>query len=129
MKRATWLLPLLTIASCGGVSPKPSISWLVGEWVMLDGVLQFPIACGAHGTITYAADGKSYLWGESGSWRLEGIVLTETTTFADPMHSDTKPEDIGRNYISYLEWASRDRFLKKFQDGEVREFRRCPDRK
>jgi len=128
LRRATCLLPLLTLAHCGGIGPQSSKSSLVGEWVMLDGALQYPTACGAHGTITYSTDGKSYLWGETGTWRLEGNVLTEETTFADPMHSDTKSDDVGRPYVSSIQWIRRDRFLKKFHDGEIREFRRCPYR-
>ena len=93
---------------------------------MLDGYLTYPDVCGTHGPITYERDGKSHIWGEKAIWHLEGNVLTETKTFSDPMHTNSDPEDIGRQYVSTSQWVDHDRFLKRFADGDVREFRRCP---
>jgi hypothetical protein len=115
---------MILLAACGGkTSPA-----LTGEWVMMDGSMEFPQACGSHGPITYTPDGKYSIWGEAGTWRLDGEALTETMTGFDPMHMDRMDEDIGKPVASTLRWLDPDRFSKRFADGSVREFRRCPGR-
>ena len=111
------------IAACGGGKSHS----LAGEWVMTGDVLEFPLACGSHGPITYEPDGKFYLWGQSGTWSLDGKVLTETLTDFDPLHVEVEPESIGKPMISTLQWADQNSFVKHYSDGEVRAFRRCPN--
>lgn len=93
---------------------------------MMAGGLDYPLVCGSHGPITYHADGTYVVWGEVGTWQLEGDVLTETKTYADPMHVDVSSKDIGRPNSSSLQWADQNAFLKRYDDGSVRAFRRCP---
>jgi hypothetical protein len=119
-------LLLVAIAGCGGSGLRPERSWLAGEWVMMDGVVQHPLVCGSHGPITYKADGTYLLWGEVGTWRLDGNALTEAMTGFDPIHIDRSPADVGKPVVSKLEWTGRDRFLKRFASGNIREFLRCP---
>ena len=123
--RAT--IAILMLVSLSGVQ-RASSHQLTGEWVMMDGVLQFPLACGSHGPITYSADGRYSLWGEAGTWRLDGEKLTETMTGFEPMHVDRSPEEIGKPDVSTLRWLAPDRFTKRFGNGSVAEFRRCPAR-
>lgn len=94
---------------------------------MMAGGLDYPLVCGSHGPITYYADGTYVVWGQVGTWRLEDSILTETTTHADPMHVDVPPEEIGKPVSSTLRWADQNAFLKRYTDGQVRAFRRCPD--
>lgn len=95
---------------------------------MMDGILEYPLACGAHGPTTYRSDGTYSMWGEVGTWRLDGNVLTETMTGFDELHVDRLPADVGKPYVSRLQWNNRDRFLKRFADGSFAEFRHCPAR-
>lgn len=122
MRVAVATLTLLILAGCGGASSHR----LAGEWVMMDGVLQHPLACGAHGPITYRADGTYSQWGESGTWRSDGEKLTEIMTDFDPLHTGQSTTDFGKPFVSTLTWTSHDRFLKKYADGSTREFLRCP---
>ena len=122
-------LILLTLAVCNGSSREPGSLSLPGEWVMMGDDIEFPLACGSHGPITYTADGKYVLWGETGTWRLEGRSLTEAMTGFDPLHVDRSAEDIGKPEVSTLTWIDPDRFSKRFADGSTREFVRCPPRK
>ena len=124
MRVATGALLLALLAGCQAASTHS----LVGEWVMMDGVLQYPRACGAHGPITYAADGRYFIWGETGTWHLRDGVLTETMTGFDPMHVDRSNEEIGKPDVSTIKWVAPDRFTKHFADGAIAEFRRCPAR-
>jgi len=96
---------------------------------MIGGGLEYPIACGSHGPIIFESDGKYFIWGESGIWRLEGDVLTVTMTGFDPLHVDFSPEDIGKTYESTIRWVDQDTFLKRTTDGSTWAFRRCPERK
>jgi hypothetical protein len=118
---------LISLVGCTGNDMQPSRSWLAGGWVLMDGALEYPLACGSHGPITYAANGKYHTWGEAGIWRLDGEVLTETMTGFEQLHIDRQSADVGKPYVSKLHWISRDRFLKRFADGTTSEFRRCPE--
>jgi hypothetical protein len=51
---------------------------------MMDGLLKFPIACRAHGPVTYRAHGTYGVWGEAGTWRLNDGQLTEVFTGFEP---------------------------------------------
>ena len=128
MKHIIETLILISLGGCATSIPQPNRDWLPGEWVMMDGVLQYPLACGAHGPITYEADGTYFLWGEAGAWRLDSNVLTETMTGFEPLHIDRSDADIGKPYVSTLRWIDRNRFSKRFADGTTSEFRRCPER-
>ena len=127
MTRFFGTLLLIALASCTVNSPQPDRSWLAGEWVMMDGVVRFPLTCGSTARLRYDVDGSYSLWGEAGTWRLNGSVLTETMSGFEPLHVDRSVADVGRPYVSTLRWIDRDRFLKRFVDGSVREFRRCPE--
>jgi len=93
----------------------------------MDGYSEFPQVCGTHGTIQYHPDGSYTMWGESGTWRLEGDLLTEALTAFDPLHVDRTADEIGEKYVSTVQWVDQHTFLKRFADGEVRAFRRCPE--
>ena len=130
MRPAAWLALFVSLAGCDalGIQPAEQIE-LAGEWDWMDGHSEFPKVCGSHATIQYLPNGIYTLWGEAGTWRLERTVLTETMTDFDPLHVDRSPEDIGKKYISTLEWVDRNTFLKRMANGEVLAFRRCPDQK
>lgn len=99
---------------------------LVGEWDWIDGFSEFPNACGTDVTIQYHRNGEWFFWGESGTWKMKGAVLTEAITEVDPKHSDKLPADIGKKYVSTLQWVEEDKFLKRYSDGDVMVFLRCP---
>jgi hypothetical protein len=126
MSRFLWTLPLISLLGCTVSGSSPDGSWLAGEWVMMDGILTHPLACGSHGPITYEADGRYALWGEAGTWRLKGNQLTETMADFDALHSDRSAADIGKPFVSTVNWIDRNRFSKRFADGSVNEFHRCP---
>jgi len=94
---------------------------------MMGDVLEYPLACGSHGPITYRSDGSYSYWGEAGTWRLEGDVLTETLTSIDAPNSDRSTGEIGKAVVSTVQWIDRARFLKRFADGTTNEFRLCPE--
>ena len=114
---------LILPVACGGKSHPP----LAGEWVMMADGLSFPEACGSHGPITYSSDGSYSIFGEAGTWRLDGDKLTETMTGFDALHVDREAKDIGRPVVSSLQWVDRTSFVKRYADGRERAFRRCPE--
>lgn len=128
MRRKWIAIALLSLVSCASASAPqtPSSEWLVGTWLMLDPDAEFPLECESGLPINYMVDGTYMLFGEVGTWRLEGATVhetaTETTGTGDP--SDV---EIGRPYVSTLHRISQDRFLKRFENGQVGEFRRCPE--
>ena len=130
MRPAASALLVMVVAACDAISLQSAHQVeLPGEWDWVDGTSEFPKVCGSDGTIQYHADGSYSLWGEAGTWRLEGEVLTETMTGFDPLHVDPSPEDIGKARVSTLQWVDQNTFLKRYADGEVTAFRRCPNTK
>jgi len=125
LKRAAWSLLLISLASCANRN-HPVRFELVGEWVMMGDALLFPLACGSDGPITYRADGSYSLWGEAGTWRLNGDGLIETLAGFDALHSDRSTDEIGKPMVSTIAWIDENRFTKRFADGSKSEFRRCP---
>jgi len=119
-------LLLISLASCTGTND-PERPALAGEWVMMGDVLEYPLACGSHGPVTYRSEGSYSYWGEAGTWRLDGDVLTETLTSIDAVNSDRSTGDIGKPVVSTIQWIDRARFLKRFADGSTNEFRLCPE--
>ncbi|MFL6750052.1 MAG: hypothetical protein ACJ8FC_01355 [Sphingomicrobium sp.] len=117
---------LVSLAGCTRAND-PQQPALAGEWVMMGDVLEYPLACGSHGPITYRSDGRYFIWGESGTWRLDGDVLSETLTSVDALHGDRSTADIGKPMVSTIQWIDRARFSKRFADGSTNEFRRCPE--
>lgn len=124
MRRVVASLVMTLFAACGG----RDLHNLPGEWVMMGDALEFPRACGSHGPISYEPNGNYVLWGEAGTWRQDGQHLTETMTGFDPMHVDRAASDIDKPVVSTLEWIDQDSFSKRYADGSVRMFRRCPDK-
>ena len=118
----------LSLAACDvvGIQPAKKIE-LTGEWDWMDGHSEFPKVCGSDGTIQYHADGSFSLWGEAGTWRLDGEALTETVTDIDWLHSDRPAEEIGKANVSTVKWLDQNTFLKRYADGDLQAFRRCPD--
>lgn len=97
---------------------------LVGTWLMMDGEQSHPSGCSSPAVI-YSRDGKSVTFAGGGTWELRGNILTEVPTWADTFEWDV-PVILGKAYVSELTFIGRDRFKKKFSDGDVYEFRRCP---
>jgi hypothetical protein len=99
---------------------------LVGAWLMLDDRISFPQGCESSAPIRYYADGRFALFAESGTWKLERRMLTEVATSADRLQPDSEGTTLGKPYVSELTFIDENRFMKRFSDGAVREFRRCP---
>lgn len=126
MRRGAYCLLILLLAACDGFGiQRARHIELQGEWDWMDGYSEFPQVCGSDGTIQYHADGTFSLWGEAGTWRLEGEVLTEAMTAFDPLHVDRSAQDIGKKYVSTIKWVDQNTFLKRRTDGELMAFRRC----
>jgi len=119
-------LLLISLASCANRDQLVRFE-LAGEWVMTGDALVFPLACDSDGPITYRADGSYSLWGEAGTWRLNGDALTETLGGFDALHSDRTADEIGKPILSTIAWIDENRFTKRFADGSKSEFRRCPE--
>jgi hypothetical protein len=119
-------LLLVSLSGCA-MAKDPQQPALAGEWVMMGDVLEYPLACGSHGPVTYRSDGSYSYWGEAGTWRLDGDVLTETLTGIDAFNSDRSTGEIGKAVVSTVQWIDRARFLKLFADGTTNEFRLCPE--
>lgn len=99
---------------------------LVGAWLMLDGRHSYPLGCQSSAPIRYYSDGTFALFAVGGTWRLDDNRLIEVATAADRLHADAEGTIIGKPYVSELTLIDQDRFKKRFSDGEVVEFRRCP---
>ena len=122
-----WIaLPLLSLlgacATTGGAgSSTPTAAWLAGTWLLIQPDLRFPAACASGLPIRYDPDGTSHLFGERGTWRLDGDRLTETI-----VASDEEDAQLGRIVVNRIRRAGPNRMLKTFEDGETETFRRCP---
>jgi hypothetical protein len=92
---------------------------------MMDGKVAYPAGCRSGLPIQYRADGTYAMWGEAGTWRLERDQLTETVRSANPLLSDSSVP-LGTSYRSTLRWNGADRFWKRYSDGKLVQFRRCP---
>jgi hypothetical protein len=118
---------VVLLAACDSLGTQRSKQIeLAGEWDWMDGFTQFPIACGSDVTIQYQPNGQYSLFGEGGTWDLNGSTLTEAMTALDPIHSDATPADIGKKYVSTLRWVDENTFAKQYSDGDVMAFLRCP---
>ena len=127
MRHTCGAVLLLALAACNA-TPQENPP-LPGEWVMMADTLNFPAACGTHGPVTYHEDGTFTLWGQHGTWQMDGKQLTETVIQFDPLHVDVEPGTLGKPFISTLQWVDGNSFVKHYSDGEVRAFRRCPDQR
>ena len=122
------LVPLaaLALAACATVPPSGDArARLVGTWLLMEPDLHFPTSCASGLPISYAADGTFAMFEEYGNWRLEGDVLTETVTGVTEA-GDPGEAEIGRPFVSRIAWRGRDRFQKRYREGNVETFRRCP---
>lgn len=121
------LATLLLLHGYAGTRPQPpSADWLIGGWLEMSGGSKYPLACESDLPIEYGTDGNYALLEEIGTWRLDNDVLTEIATEATEA-ADPAEVAIGRTYVSTIEKLSDDRFLKRLPDGQVLEFRRCPE--
>jgi hypothetical protein len=126
MRKLPAIALLLALGACATTPPGPSgPERLVGTWLMIEADLEFPLACASGLPIAYAADGTYALYEESGVWRLDGDVLTETAT-ALTEAGDPDTSHLGRPFVSRIRWRGPDRFRKRFAEGNVETFRRCP---
>ena len=126
------LLLLLTIFVSQSCTDEPArrlgAPELVGTWLMMNEGVRFPQGCNSSLPVQYYSDGTLRLWGESGTWRLEGDRLIETSTDFDPLIVDRSDVQLGKPYVSTLRWNDRNRIWKQYADGDIREFLRCPKR-
>ena len=98
---------------------------MAGEWVWTDKYSTYPPSCGSHLSLKYYSNGAYELPGEVGTWRLEGKVLTEATAEFLEVHDEATADEIGKQYVSTVQWIDPNRYLKRYADGDVMEFRRC----
>lgn len=124
---ACWALLFAPLVACSIPAMTPGEpAKLVGAWLMEDGATLYPDGCESSAPIRYYKDGEYALFAESGTWELRGNLLTEVATDADRIHPDADGTMLGKANVSELTFVDDNRFLKKFSDGEVRVFRRCP---
>ena len=126
MRQLLWALPLGLLQGCAGPQTSPR-EWLVGDWLEMSAETKHPLQCASDVGITYKTDGSYSLLEEIGTWRLEGNVLTETATEAADA-GDPAEVEAGRPYVSTIRKLSKDRFEKRLADGQILDYRRCPDR-
>ena len=129
MKGTIATLMMLALGACAPRSePQFGSSELVGVWLMMSKGVIYPADCNSFRPIQYHSNGTTSLLAERANWRLVGNVLTETITEHDPprMENEETQVEIGKQYVSRLRWSGRDRFWKRYADGEVEEFIRCP---
>jgi hypothetical protein len=113
------------LQSCASLSGElPNSQKLLGAWLMMDGLQSHPSGCSSP-SISYYPEGEYVTFADGGTWDLQGNVLTEIPTWADMFESDD-PVILGKPYVSEVSFIGRDRFKKKFSDGNLVEFRRCP---
>lgn len=126
MKKILTVGVALALGACATTPPgSAGPARLIGTWLLIAPDLEFPLACESGLPISYAADGTYALYEESGVWRLDGDVLTETTT-AITEAGDPETSHLGRPFVSRIRWRGPDRFRKRFAGGNVETFRRCP---
>lgn len=125
MRLAVLVGTTAALAACATTSPPSAASWLVGTWLMMEPGVEHPLACASGLPITYEGDGSWALMDSSGTWRLEGLRLTETVTDVSDSADDGAPQ-VGRTYIAEVERTGPDAFRKTYADGVVESFRRCP---
>ena len=95
--------------------------------MMVDGI-DWPADCDAL-TIDYRANGSFSFGDDRGRWVLADAVLTETMIKHDaPMETEDEEDivQVDKPFVSKLRWNGSDRFWKRYSDGEIIEFRRCP---
>lgn len=128
MRTAYWALLMAALPAHSSPLERPTDqAKLVGAWLMLEDGISYPQGCESSAPIRYYADGSFALFAETGTWRLNDNVLTEVATAADRNHPDSEGTVVGKPYVSELSFIDENRFTKKFSDGAVREFRRCPN--
>jgi len=120
---------LFALACCAGSAQDADRTGrLVCAWLMMTDGVDFPGGCFSGLPIQYHAGGTYSAWGEAGRWRIAGGRLVETALSNDPLLVEDSAVDKGRPHVASLRWIGLDRFEKRWPDGHVREFRRCPDR-
>jgi hypothetical protein len=120
------LIAALALGACATTPPAGDArARLVGTWLLMEPDLDFPTSCASGLPISYAADGSFAMFEETGVWRLDGDVLTETVT-AVTEAGDPAEAQIGRPFVARIAWRGRNRFLKRYAEGNVETFRRCP---
>ncbi len=121
---------ILLVASAGCAVPRPteglSSAWLAGTWLMTSNGERDLTACASGLPIHYGADGAYTIFEESGRWRLDGAMLTETATEAHEDIVDPAEVAIGKPFESRIRRLNRDSFIKTYSDGRQEVFRRCP---
>ena len=124
MKAALGLGFAFLLCACATTGPAREADlseWLVGDWLLIEPDLQFPLACRTDLPISYRADGTYEMLGETGVWRLEGNRLHEGPTLVE----DGDASRVGTITVNRIERRGRDRMLKRFQGGGTATLRRC----
>ena len=121
--RGLFVLLLLSLAGCATTRASSESDWLVGSWLMMEGDVEFPLACESGLPIHYSRDGTYVLFEGDGTWRLRGDRLTETATDSA---ADEPEAAIGVPFTSRIQRIGPDEFRKTFAGGEAATFRRCP---
>jgi hypothetical protein len=117
---------LIILQACSIPAEKPvDPPTIVGAWLPLkDWNVDL---CKSSAPARYYGDGFSSNSTDIGTWQIRDNILTETTTASSPEQEDWSPEDIGKPFVSTIEWVDRNTFLKHFASGEVMALHRCPN--
>jgi hypothetical protein len=97
---------------------------IIGAWLPLkDWSVDL---CETSAPARYYRDGNFRDSTDIGRWQISGSILTETITGSSPEQMYWSPEDIGKPFVSKIEWVDQSIFLKHYASGEVVAWRRCP---
>jgi len=107
-------------ASSAPKAPQLTREWLLGYWVPKG------VDCESDGGVAYEAAGTWEAYGAAGRWRLVGHRLV--TTVDEKWDDDEPPKKLTapEQHTALVRPKAANIFSAVWEDGTVRELRRCP---